>query len=119
MNVVQEWQLPEGPSREQRRRAKLEKAMQAKIAADAARDRAAAEKSMHAAIHGGADPDLVTEGEYGDDTPIDWYACSVCLRVVAAQRFSRTSCYGARLPAGFIHVALPGVDTCTVWRTSI
>ena len=66
LHILQEWQAPEGPSREQRRRAKLEKAMQAKIAADAARDRAAAQKSMHAAIHGGQDPEGALKGDYGD-----------------------------------------------------
>lgn len=72
---MQDWQLPEGPSTEQRRRAKLEKAMQAKIAADAARERAAAEKSMRAALHGGEDPEMALEQCYGDDdTPVDWYA---------------------------------------------
>lgn len=78
LHILQEWQAPEGPSREQRRRAKLEKAMQAKIAADAARDRAAAQKSMHAAIHGGQDPEGALKGDYGDDTPIDWCPPSSC-----------------------------------------
>ena len=48
--------------------------MQAKIAMDVARDRAAAEKSMQAAIHGGQDPEGDLEGDYGDDAPVDWCA---------------------------------------------
>jgi hypothetical protein len=55
----------------------MEKAMQAKIAADAARDRAAAEKSMRAAIHGGVDPEIATEMDYDNDSPIDW--CVPCM----------------------------------------
>jgi formate hydrogenlyase subunit 6/NADH:ubiquinone oxidoreductase subunit I len=61
----------------------MEKAMQAKIAADAARDRAAAEKSMRAAIHGGVDPETATEMDYDNDTPIDWCVpCMACSRFI-------------------------------------
>lgn len=75
--AVQTWQEPEGPSREERLRAKLERAMQMKIAADAARDRAAAEKSMRAALQGReeltmGDDDLAHDE--GDGEPVDWRA---------------------------------------------
>ena len=79
--LLQEWQAPEGPSREERRRRKREAAARAHVAAAAAQDRKAAEAAMQEALHGEArwgmgldDADAMAGGGNGDedDEEVDW-----------------------------------------------
>ena len=51
---MQEWQTPEGPNREQRRKARQVAAMRAQVAQAAVHDRQAAQAAMQEALHGEA-----------------------------------------------------------------
>lgn len=68
---LQAWQLPEGPNREQRRRARMEQAVLQQAAAAAARDKLVAEKTMQAALHGGLEQ-MSEDVDAGSSDEIDW-----------------------------------------------
>ena len=68
--------MPEGPSREQRRRQRREHAQRAQLVAAVAQDRAAAEAAMQQALHGearwGMGVDAEVEGGDEEGGDIEW-----------------------------------------------